>query len=53
MQVDYTAVFGFRLLVFIDNGLAAGMGLYVTSAILYCFRICLIIIEFRRLILFS
>lgn len=26
-QVDYTTVFVFRLLMFIDNGLAAGMGL--------------------------
>ncbi|KAM7479914.1 hypothetical protein LguiA_028127 [Lonicera macranthoides] len=26
-QVDYTAVFVFRLLMFIDNGLASGMGL--------------------------
>jgi hypothetical protein len=26
-QVDYTAVFIFRLLMFLDNGLAAGMGL--------------------------
>jgi E3 ubiquitin-protein ligase SIS3 len=25
--VDYTAVFVFRLLMFLDNGLAAGMGL--------------------------
>ena len=27
VQVDYTAVFLFRLLMFVDNGLAAGMGL--------------------------
>lgn len=27
LQVDYTAVFVFRLLMFVDNGLAAGMGL--------------------------
>jgi hypothetical protein len=26
-QVDYTTVFIFRLLMFVDNGLAAGMGL--------------------------
>ncbi|KAE9453800.1 hypothetical protein C3L33_14347, partial [Rhododendron williamsianum] len=26
-SVDYTAVFVFRLLMFVDNGLAAGMGL--------------------------
>lgn len=26
-QVDYTVVFAFRLLMFVDNGLAAGMGL--------------------------
>lgn len=29
VQVDYTTVFVFRLLMFVDNGLAAGMGLYV------------------------
>jgi E3 ubiquitin-protein ligase SIS3 len=27
VQVDYTTVFVFRLLMFVDNGLAAGMGL--------------------------
>ncbi|MCH86046.1 RING-finger ubiquitin ligase [Trifolium medium] len=27
VQVDYTAVFVFRLLMFVDNGFAAGMGL--------------------------
>lgn len=26
-QVDYTTVFVFRMLMFVDNGLAAGMGL--------------------------
>lgn len=28
IQVDYTSVFAFRLLLFIDNALATGMGLY-------------------------
>ena len=27
VQVDYAAVFTFRLLMFVDNGLASGMGL--------------------------
>lgn len=27
LQVDYTTVFVFRLLMFVDNGFAAGMGL--------------------------
>lgn len=27
IQVDYSSVFVFRLLMFVDNGLAAGMGL--------------------------
>ena len=27
MQVDYTTAFVFRILMFVDNGVAAGMGM--------------------------